>query len=283
MRLQIISGQADAEIEEVRRKVTGLKTAGSAQEVSEIVKAQAKGNTQATKLDLIGHSQDNCFLHIGAWILDGSAAGVLAELQAPLKKLGVTQVRLLGCSTATTDKGWDAIRAIAAACQTETFGTTRFIDRDDFDNDGFKSENVVASSKSVKHPPINDSLGFDKRGKNENLSELSLTVTRSINFNQRRIQIDSLLLAKILSFVNQKKAWSVPGLLALPLLELVVPVDGGVHRYELLIEHRVLRVYPVGKYPHGLIYLIRDSKKLTEFLLKAIGSPAHIGSQARST
>lgn len=110
------------------------------------------------RLDLIGHSVAHCFLKLGSWILDAaSPAYFKATLKPHLAALQITQVRLLGCSTATTDVSWGVITSIAAGLGdgVEVFGTRRLIDELDYSDRGFISDDALAGYRAVTTPDRN--------------------------------------------------------------------------------------------------------------------------------
>jgi hypothetical protein len=103
-------------------------------------------------LDMIGHSRSPGFLVVGTWIVDDSpqTAASFSELIRPLlMRLGVRTIRLLGCSTATTERGRSAIRRIALASRCAVLGTKRHISRCDYGREGFAADDALVDAKLI--------------------------------------------------------------------------------------------------------------------------------------
>jgi hypothetical protein len=245
-------------------------------------------------LDLIGHSADHCFLHIGDWIVDATAApSFTTDIKPLLQKIGITGVRLLGCSTAVTKPGWTAMQQIADALGIQVFGTTRFLSVTDFGPDGFTSTNATAMATQDTNPPrendlhpnrhaielknaARDAIRSTEPAANERVSGLRLEDARKIPFHSLELiplppdplatgknQVPLRSLQELTRLIDPDHAWQVPGLLALPLVDLLLPSDSGyTHKVEFLIEYELIRVFPrSADYPDGLIYRVNDPSR----------------------
>jgi len=165
----LISNVVDRELQHVRDKLSQAhyQLAAERDDIRSLLDQLVSHSDQAPAprgLDLVGHSVEDCLLKIGSWTLDEDAPAYFeTKLKRQLQALQITKVRLLGCSTATTDRSWKVITDIAGKLGegTEVFGTRRLIDEFDYDAHGFSSENVLAGSRSplptlIRHPGIID-------------------------------------------------------------------------------------------------------------------------------
>jgi len=95
---------------------------------------------------MIGHSSVQGFLVLGDWRIDDTpqtAASFSLLLRPLFECLGVRVVRLLGCSTANTTAGRNAILRIARTTGCRVLGTKRYITRHDYEARGFVSEDAL--------------------------------------------------------------------------------------------------------------------------------------------
>ncbi len=114
-------------------------------------------------LDLIGHAYEGV-LQLGTSAIenDPSRMRVFAKTcKSALQALRVTKVRLLGCGTASTPAGRDAIRALKTALENEqlpgidVLGTTVPISSHNFDAAGLKSTfKGIVSRKNLPIPGL---------------------------------------------------------------------------------------------------------------------------------
>lgn len=143
--LVLIGKVQDEQIDLVRAKLRAgayrlVAGRDDVEAVLEELAAQVAPDPPACSLDLIGHADPHGLLHLGDWVIDENAATYFKNaLRALLATLRVTQIRLLGCSTATERRGWAVICEIAAAVgdAVEVFGTRRVVDASDYSADGF--------------------------------------------------------------------------------------------------------------------------------------------------
>lgn len=306
-RISIVSNGGDRELGLIRAKEFPFDSAGSEGDVVQALARHARNGVKTKILDLIGHSADHCFLHIGDWIVDAAAAPTFTtDLKPLLQQIGVTGVRLLGCSTAVTKPGWTAMQQIAAGLGIQVFGTTRFLSVTDFGPDGFTSTNAIAKADQSPIPPrINDlqvshavtnsrieepgryateitnaargAINRAEPAANERVSGLSVDDARKIPFHSLdlvplppdskavgRPQVPPRSLQELQALIDPDHAWQVPGLLAQPLGELLLPSDSGyLHKVEFLIEYELVRVFPRSSdYPDGLIYRVKEPSRL---------------------
>jgi hypothetical protein len=108
--------------------------------------AQSLPSVTERWLDLIGHGYG--VLQLGDWAIESDPprmSAFAASCRESLQALRVTKVRLLGCSTASTDAGQDAIMTLHAAfaqrqLNIDVVGTTMPLCAEDFDAAGLKSD-----------------------------------------------------------------------------------------------------------------------------------------------
>lgn len=168
-RVLIVSDVADRELVRVRNALShaSYQLADGRDSIRSLLDLLAKNPEPAPAgrwLDLVGHSVEHCFLQMGSWTLDETAPDYFqATLKRQLQALQITKVRLLGCSTATTDRSWKVITDLADGLGggTEVFGTRRLIDEADYNAHGFVSVDALAGSRAalltdIHHPPILD-------------------------------------------------------------------------------------------------------------------------------
>lgn len=144
-RLNLVSGSADRELDAVKRTIVTFESASGLDDVVAVLRDHASRGSRTELLDMIGHSSRG-LLVIGTWEIDDSpqAAATFSQLLLPsLEQLGVRTIRLLGCSTATTERGRNAMRRIARATECAVLGTRRYISKHDYGPDGFTSDHAL--------------------------------------------------------------------------------------------------------------------------------------------
>lgn len=150
-RLNVVSGCSDRELDELRGRLRTCHCVGGLGELLALLREQTEQCTHADVLDLIGHSRDEGFLVLGGWIVDDSpqTAATFSELLRPfLLAIGVSTIRVLGCSTATTLRAREALRRIAFATRCNVLGTRRFITNEDYAPSGFASDEALLAAVS---------------------------------------------------------------------------------------------------------------------------------------
>lgn len=227
-------------------------------------------------LDLIGHARRG-ILHLGDWSIDGN--GVSAALQRAcahaLSGLELTGIRLLGCNTAITRDGQAAMRRLHDVFKVPVIGTKMPISARDFVGTGFRSEAILTDHAHLP-PPAGPTMTLAaqwfvqckrvegekpatviRRLRRESFADAILDWTRTrpqLRWPVRQIshaQLDDILEGA------QADVGEAPGLLALPDLELVVPISDGFgapryHRITALLDGYWLRVYPRDR-PDGVV------------------------------
>ena len=91
-------------------------------------------------------------LVLGTTVLDDSppvAAAVGDQLRPVVSALGVRAIRLLGCSTATSERGRNALRRISLAARCDVLGTRRYVSKHDYGPSGFTSDGALVGARAL--------------------------------------------------------------------------------------------------------------------------------------
>lgn len=147
-RLNLLSADEDRELEAVGEVIETYETASNEDEMIAKLRDRAKRGEHFDILDMIGHSSSSGFLVLGTWVIDDrqQIAATFQLLVRPwLERLGIRTIRLLGCSTATSDRARRAIQAIARASGCDVLGTTRYVSKCDYAPGGFISDHILAA------------------------------------------------------------------------------------------------------------------------------------------
>ena len=293
--LNIISSGYDAYITGVRATLADENLAFSQGDVTSIIQKlvqdEESGQTEPkpiVHLDLIGPSADpDCYLMIGDWTIDIYNVNNFAQsptLELLLRYLKFKDMRLLGCSTATTDNGWHVIQRLAESLNIEVFGTKDLICADDFTHLGFRSSDKLYSSRHqerVLHGFTINSLPTAKVSKPLILDLLHSERPQRMRPVPWTRRILSHEVAKELStLIDPSVAWSLPKLLARPLVEVMMPLERDEFLpVQVLVKYEIVRVFPSKPSDQSdLVYRVTDPAALKALLL-SLG--LHIGSLAR--
>ncbi|MEO8845251.1 MAG: hypothetical protein ABI591_02010 [Kofleriaceae bacterium] len=235
-----------------------------------ILHAHARCETRAETLDLVGHSRSHGFLVLGHWAIDDSpsvAASFGQDLRGALDVIGVRAIRLLGCSTAATERGFGALRRIGQAVRRPVFGTRRYISKNDYDSSGFISDDTLVDASGAK-PTRADRVGFlNATASSVPITALELTSGPKLTNELPLLPVNEDVALNILGFVDGQRSWVLPGLLAEPAPIVLWSQDNAIHRLEILLDNRVVRGY--GHFPdddHGRLFRVRDPLGLSRYL-----------------
>jgi len=285
MRLSLISDAADRELNSIRGTIRVFDRIAGAHVLIATLRDHVARRTHAETLDLIGHSRDHGFLVLGDWTLDDSpqTAATFGELvRGSLDALGVRELRLLGCSTAATERARGALRKIALAARREVFGTRRYVSKRDYDERGFLSDDVLVNANGVS-PERRDPVGFLLGSATTiRLDALELGIGPRLTNDQPLLPVNEMIADTILGHIDGSRSWVLPGLLAEPNPIILWSTGNAVHRLELLLDFQVARAY--GAYPddeHGRLFRVNDPIGLSRYL-DAVLRP-HSALRARST
>ncbi len=154
--LNLLSCAADRELDDIRRVLSTFETAADHADVIAVLRRALRRGDRYTCVDMIGHSRSPGFLVVGSWIVDDSpqtAATFSALLRPMLQELGVRVIRLLGCSTATTEHGRKVLRRIAQVARCNVFGTKRNIGKHDYASCGFIADEAIIDGDGTAYAP----------------------------------------------------------------------------------------------------------------------------------
>lgn len=282
-RLSLISALADRELDAIRRTLRVFEDVASAADVIAVLRAHTARGSRVDVIDLIGHSRRHGFLRLGIWQLDDSpqvAATMREEIRPSLAVLGVSAIRLLGCSTAAKDRGLAAMRRLEHAAGRPVLGTRRFISKRDYGPEGFISDDALVGLDGRRLAP--DPVGFLAGGATTvALAAIELTAGPKLCANQPLLPVNEAVAEEVLRYVDGARSWVLPGLLAEPATIVLWSRANSIHRLDILLEGRVVRGY--GAYPddeHGRLFRVRDPDALNEYL-ETVTRP-HNESQDRS-
>lgn len=212
--------------------------------------------------------------------------GFLSDPQLGLKTLGITQVRLLGCLTACTSAGRQAMSALHEALDMPVLGTTRLLSQLDFKSGEFAPTSpALFSTDDLPSLPTcsstfpdgsNDVLdfAFEKSDEftREDLRGLAgaRTVLPSLKTAEER-QLTDLI-------GRGGKGKSLPGLLTVPTWQYRVAVEGEHDRFRLLqilFDWQIVNVFSrramIGRssdrrFADSACYMVQDPMGLWSFM-----------------
>lgn len=233
---------------------------------------EARGElTPATKtLDLIGHSMPDGLLRLGNWVLDGDSPTVtaffrgIADLEI-LPRLGVTALRVLGCSTAVTTRARATLKILSELLGLEVFGTVGPIYGLHYDADGFSHQwrfLLSAASESPKPVVIDAPVQLATR---RSLDVDALPIVPIASSGDRpRCLVHGEIAREILSVIDRSRGAQMPGLLAIPSHELALATHDAArcHIAEVILHGHFVRVYPDGASEPGIVYPVNDPRRL---------------------
>jgi hypothetical protein len=232
-------------------------------------------------LDLIGPSTGNGLLQLGHTTIDTSVHDVLdvAEQighERLLQQLGIRQVRLVGSRTAVEPAAHDALRRLTLLLGTRVSGTTTLVYRDHFRDHGFDwdLDHVFVDSNALplrKAPTLWSedtrrarAFGFEAIGM---VREAALTPVPWPRFVVPRM----FDIRSIATQVRSGEGRTMPGLLALPRCELLIPAGRMLNemRYrqiEVLFNWEVVRI--VGpELPDGAVYPVISPQRFARLFV----------------
>ena len=223
-------------------------------------------------LDLIGHSTPGTsLLLLGDWTIDAASSTVtaffreLAELEV-LARLGVRQVRLLGCRTAETGQGKTTLRVLSEILGIAVVGTTDLVFSSHYDAHGFRDEqqhHLVSAAELLsgeleraprtRGPATAQTLDIDA---------LPTALGRAKAGAWTHRLATEAQMGEVLRQVRRREGAAMPGLLSVPTCELVFPVATAQWaRLQVVLDGEFVRVYPRAHGP-GILYPVADPRAL---------------------
>ena len=276
-RISIVTSHPDAEVSRLQALLGDhLQADGrSALEalLGQLVYAIGEPAPVPKTLDLIGHSTPDGLLRLGDWILDGERSTVtaffrgIADIEV-LPRIGVTALRLLGCSTAVSTRARNTMKILAELLGLEVYGTTSPIYSLHYDESGFShqwrfllsaaSESPKSAEESPAPLPSRRTLDIDS------LPLVALGATRE----WQRHLVSRDVARDVLELVDRTAGAQMPGLLAIPSAELALPSHRADHCHlaEVILDGQFLRVYPDGDAQPGIVYPVLAPQRLLALL-----------------
>ncbi len=151
-RLNLVSGHDDRELDLIRGTLVMFEVVAGCDALAMVLHVLAERGARAEVLDFVGHSRFPGFLALGSWVIDDSpqtAASFGYVLRPLFDRLGIEQIRLLGCSTAASEPARGAMQRIARATGREVFGSRTNLSSRDYGPDGFISDHALVSSSVI--------------------------------------------------------------------------------------------------------------------------------------
>lgn len=287
MRANVLQRNPDKVVQEVLDRLTRQSPVdgplGSAG-VQGVVEAMfhATPRPESFCLDLIAHSRKGV-LHIGDWAVTGNdlTRSLQSTLAEPLQRMPLREIRLLGCNTAVKADGRAAMRALSALFGARVWGTKAPISANDFDCFEFCSTGLLADHHDIARfiaPMVRTSTRWFAglgRTRAQPLAELAPDLRteseaealddwhRAPPASRWEVRRYSRSEGEGLFSDIEPGMARVPGILALPELEVLIPVgpdplDPRYHRLTLLLDHEIVRVYPRA-IPQGCVFRLRKS------------------------
>lgn len=231
-------------------------------------------------VDLVAHSTSSGqVLAFGTWevkadkVLEEFCRRVRARMASPPR--GVS-VRLIGCGTAGTKEGKEALGMIERELGLPAWGTTTLVMERDFSADGYNGRFLVRGG--AKRAPARVALW-------ELPNELAIDPPAPEEFlpsEDTAMREFLLQIFKALGeVVDLRRAYRAKGLLLQPLTSIALPTTRGalerapggrrpwLLRADVLFKVRLLRIWPMGG-GEGVLYPVRDRQELPR-LLHALG------------
>jgi hypothetical protein len=241
---------------------------------------------QESTLDLIGPSTGTGLLQLGETTIDAAVPEVLdvAERigqEGLLRRLGIREVRLVGSRTAVEPAAHDIMRRLALLFRTRVSGTTTLVYRDHFREHGFDWDLDGAFVDSTSLPPRKAptlwsedtararAFGFD-------VIELTRESTLAPVPWPRFVVPRNFDVRSLATQLRGGEGRTMPGLLALPRCELLVPAGRmlGEMRYrrvEVLFNWEVVRITG-PELPDGAVYPVISPQR---FVRSFVGMPQY--------
>lgn len=241
-------------------------------------------------LDLIGHSTPEALLQLGNWVIDTTKPTVTAFFREiadndVLLRLGINAVRLLGCCTAETEKARLSLCTLSDILGVQVYGTNNLLYSAHYDAKGFAFERryMLVCSSDLR----------DERERADRNTQTGDRYPRTLDVDalpEGPIPIDDAAwpyhlatvedVRFILSLVRRSEGARMPGLLASPNGEVLMPGSrpGSFRRLQVLLGGEFIRVYPDGPQEPGVVYPVRDSRALhrrLEGFAQILTSPSH--------
>jgi hypothetical protein len=230
-----------------------------------------QGTRTPKTLDLVGHSVPRTgTLQLGNWIVDAARPGVTAFFRElaehdVLPRLGIHAVRLLGCRTAETAQARKTIISLSEILGLEVYGTTGLIFAKHYNAGGFDPAwrfLLVGSSDLRRELASASNLDIPTSPRSLDVDSLPETSIDGVKWPCHVTDTDTARSA--LRLIRRHEGASMPGLLAMPRCELLIPGQTGTsyRRIQVVLDGDFVRVYPDGHGNPGVLYPVTDPHAL---------------------
>jgi nucleoside-diphosphate-sugar epimerase len=274
--LSVIAGDRDAELGRIRDLLEHKAVVDGRGDLEALLGrllAAERPRTPRT-LDLIGHSAPgSSLLVLGGWVIDAASARVraffreLAELEV-LPRLEVTAVRLLGCQTAGTAQARATIGRLSEILDVEVLGTRQVLYAAHYDARGLRDDarHVLASSRELGREP-GEGIGSLQASRYPRPLDVDALPASPLEayppLCPRRVATPELA-RELLRLVRRAAGAEMPGLLAAPSCEIMLPSAKPAwhHLVQVLFDGELVRVFPDGTHRPGVVYPVDDPPAL---------------------
>ncbi|HUJ58727.1 MAG TPA: hypothetical protein VLX92_09550 [Kofleriaceae bacterium] len=258
MTLSAITRDVDGELRVIQQVVDPIERVTGRDELEAALARASKAQTWRA-LDLIGHATPEGVLQLGDWVIDTADPEVVAWWRGAgceLERLGIDELRLLGCSTAISARGRATVAMLADVLGLEVYGTRAGVFSAQFQRDGFSQvwRHVLLPASQLwprSEPPRSDQRALE-------LAELAaepLERERTWPVVIATRDEAEALLALVRSDEGAAFACAVDP----PVGEIALPADepGAYRRIELVLDGAMIRVFPRDR-PHGIGFPVTD-------------------------
>lgn len=273
--LSIITRDADAELACIQRTIASPLLVSGRSDLEHVLGALLAVDAPTTPktLDLIGHTtSEKSLLMLGEWVIDAMNPTVTSFFRdiadaGVFERLGITAMRLLGCSSADTAHGRWTICKLAEILGVEVYGTTGIMLASHYGPDGLADERgyLLVSATDLRATtvlprPLERSQATDHTLDVDRLAAETLADDRA----GRLVIADRDDARALLRLVRRRDGSVLPGLLANPACEVALPSSepGRYHVLQVLMDGELVRAYPRGHEAHGIVYPVDDPHAL---------------------
>jgi hypothetical protein len=296
-RLTVMTAQVDSELARIRDVLEHRVLVEGRCEL-EVLFGQllaASGSHAATPktLDLVGHSvPGTSALQLGNWVIDVARPGVTAFFRElaehdVLPRLGIYAVRLLGCRTAETAQGRRTIRALSEILGLEVYGTTGLLFANHYDDAGFDPAwrfLLIGASDLRREAATHINVDTPASGRTLDVDSLPATAIEGVQPWPCHL-VEPTVGRSLLRLVRRNEGALMPGLLAMPRCELLIPSEAAnkFRRIQLVLDGDFVRVYPDGETKPSILYPVTDPQMLRALVdkLPVFGVPTNYGDDAQ--
>ena len=270
LRICVGSTEPPDVIEFVQRRTPGIVLVRSLPALYRFLDERTRSGPtpDASQLDLIGPATGQGLLQLGGSVIDGAVLPVLELFtrmadERVLPRLGIQELRLLGSRTAGEVAGQDTMRRLAQILRVRVVGATRLLFAIHFDPDGFDPafDGLLADDGAAPHPhSVEPELDGERAAPfaHDALLATAASDLRAVAW-PRFVVPPTFDVVALSGLLRLGEGRLMPGLLALPRCELLVPArrppgaTPSFHVIEILFNWTLVRIRDHAN-PGGVIY-----------------------------